>query len=238
MSDMTPPPPPPPPPPPGDGPPNYGAPEPAPGGANLDPMEAISYGWKGLTKYLGPLILIALIVVAISIGMNIVGLIFDSLILQFLWNIVTIGVSLIVAMGLIRAALAVVDGRTPEVGMLFHTDNFVPYLVASILVGLSVGLGIIFCIIPGVILAFLFAFYGYAIVDGRVDDGIEAMKTSWKLVSSNVGQLLLLFILVILINIGGALLCGIGLLFTYPLTAIAIAYAWRRVSGGSVATLA
>jgi uncharacterized membrane protein len=64
------------------------------------------------------------------------------------------------------------------------------------------------------------------------------MKTSWKLVSSNVGQLLLLFILVILINIGGALLCGIGLLFTYPLTAIAIAYAWRRVSGGSVATLA
>lgn len=236
MSDMTPPPSPPPPP--GDGPPNYGAPDPAPGGANLDPMEAIAYGWKGLTKYLGPLILIALIVVAISIGMNVVGLVFDSLILKFLWNIVTIGVSLIVAMGLIRAALAVVDGRTPEVGMLFHTDNFIPYLVASILVGLSVGLGFIFCIIPGLILGFLFAFYGYAIVDGRVDDGIEAMKTSWSLVSSNVGQLLLLFILVILINIGGALLCGIGLLFTYPLTAIAIAYAWRRVSGGSVATLA
>ena len=237
MSDMTPPPPPPPPPP-GDGPPNYGAPEPAPGGANLDPMEAIGYGWKGLTKYLGPLVLIALIVVAISIAMNVVGWWMDSVLLQFLWNIVTIGVSLIVAMGLIRAALAVVDGRTPEVGMLFHTDNFVPYLVASILVGLSVGLGLIFCIIPGVILAFLFAFYGYAIVDGRVDDGIEAMKTSWKLVSSNVGQLLLLFILVFLINIGGALLCGIGLLFTYPLTAIAIAFAWRRLSGGSIAVLA
>lgn len=201
-------------------------------------MEAISYGWKGLTKYLGPLILIALIVVAISIGMNVVGLIFDSVILQLLWNIVTIGVSLIVAMGLIRAALAVVDGRTPEVGMLFHTENFVPYLVASILVGLSVGVGFIFCIIPGIILAFLFAFYGYAIVDGRTSDGIEAMKTSWNLVSSNVGQLLLLFILVILINIAGALLCGVGLLFTYPLTAIAIAFAWRQVSGGTVAPLA
>jgi hypothetical protein len=201
-------------------------------------MEAISYGWKGLTKYLGPLILIALIVVAISIGMNVVGLIFDSVILQLLWNIVTIGVSLIVAMGLIRAALAVVDGRAPEVGMLFHTENFVPYLVASILVGLSVGVGFIFCIIPGIILAFLFAFYGYAIVDGRTSDGIEAMKTSWNLVSSNVGQLLLLFILVILINIAGALLCGVGLLFTYPLTAIAIAFAWRQVSGGTVAPLA
>lgn len=238
MSDMTPPPPPPPPPPPGDGPPNYGAPEPAPGGANLDPMEAISYGWKGLTKNLGPLVLIGLVVAAIWLGMFLVGLFLDSWFLQLTWNIVTTVITLIVAMGLIRAALAVVDGRTPEVGMLFHSDNFVPYLVASILVGLSVGLGFILCFIPGVILAFLFAFYGYAIVDGRVSDGIEAMKTSWNLVSANVGPLLLLAILVFSINLVGFVLCGIGLLFTYPLTAIAIAYAWRRVSGGSVATLA
>jgi hypothetical protein len=213
-------------------------PEPTSGGGKLDPTEAISYGWKGLTKYLGPLLLITLVVVVISVGMSLVGYLFDSWFLQLTWNIVTTVVSLIVAMGLIRAALAVVDGRTPEVGMLFHTDNFVPYLVASILVGLSVGIGLLLCIIPGLILGFLFAFYGYAIVDGRVSDGIEAMKTSWNVVSANVGQLLLLFILVFIINIAGALLCGVGLFFTYPLTAIAIAYAWRRVSGGAVTALA
>ena len=114
------------------------------------------------------------------------------------WNIVTTVVGLILAMGLIRAALAVVDGRTPEVGMLFRSEGFVPYLVASILVGLAVGVGLILCIIPGLIMAFLFAFYGYGIVDGRTDDGIESMKMSWNLVSSNVGSLLLLFILAIL----------------------------------------
>lgn len=232
MSDITPPPPPPPPP------PGYGAPTPGPSGGQLDAGAAIGYGWNGLTKNLGPLVLIALVVVAIQIGFSIFGSFFDSIILRLTWNIITTVIGLILAMGLIRAALAVVDGRTPEVGMLFQSEGFVPYLVASILVGLAVGLGLIFCIIPGLILAFLFAFYGYGIVDGRTEDGIESMKISWNLVSSNVGALLLLFVLVILVNLGGALLCGVGLLFTYPLTAIAVAYAWRTLTGGTVAQLA
>ncbi|MCZ3389642.1 MAG: hypothetical protein LH645_11110 [Actinomycetia bacterium] len=238
MSDITPPPPPPPLPPPPPPPPGDRAPTPGPSGGQLDAGAAIGYGWNGLTKNLGPLVLITLVIVAIQIGFSIFGRAFDGLILQLTWNIATTVVGLILAMGLIRAALAVVDGRTPEVGMLFQPEGFVPYLVASILVGLAVGVGLIFCIIPGLILAFLFAFYGYGIVDGRAEDGIESMKMSWNLVSSNVGALLLLFVLVILINLGGALLCGIGLLFTYPLTAIAVAYAWRTLTGGTVAQLA
>jgi uncharacterized membrane protein len=84
----------------------------------------------------------------------------------------------------------------------------------------------------------MFAFYGYAIVDERTGSATEAIGMSWNLVSKNVGQLLLLFILLLVINFGGAILCGIGLLFTYPLTAVAVAFAWRRISGGPVAALA
>jgi uncharacterized membrane protein len=40
------------------------------------------------------------------------------------------------------------------------------------------------------------------------------------------------------INIVGALLCGIGLLFTYGITAIAVAYAYRTLRGESVAQIA
>lgn len=243
MSDYAPPPPPgdvpPPPPPPPPPPGGPGAPPPA-GGPNLDVGAAISYGWTGFTRNVGPLLLIALIVVVVSIGLSFAGqFVFgDSLILSLFWNIVTTVVSLILAMGLIRAALAVLDGRTPEVGMLFQTDGFVPYLVASLLVGIAVGLGLLLCIIPGLILAFLFAFFGYAIVDGRTNDGVEAMKISWQLASSNVGSLLLLFILVLAINLVGALLCGLGLFVTYPLTAIAIAYAWRVLTGGHISVQA
>lgn len=238
MSDYGPPPPPPPPPPPGE-PPRHGAPAPGPqGGSAPDAGAAIAYGWNGFTRNAGPLLLIALIVVVVSFGLSIFGsYVFDSIIMSMLWNVVTTVVSLILALGLIRAALAVVDGRTPEVGMLFETDGFVPYLVASILVGLAVGVGLLLCIVPGLILAFLLAFYGYAIVDGRTDDGVEAMKISWQLVSSNVGSLLLLFVLVVAINFVGMLLCGLGLFVTYPLTAIAVAYAWRTMSGGTIAPL-
>ena len=64
------------------------------------------------------------------------------------------------------------------------------------------------------------------------------MKTSWNLTSKNIGPLILLFILAFLINLVGALLCGVGLLFTYPITAVAIAYAWRTLTGGRIAELA
>lgn len=239
MSDYTPPPPPGDVPPPPGMPPGPGAPPPGPSGAPLDAGAAISYGWNGFTRNAGALILIAVVVVVVYVGLSVVGQLFlDSWLIMLTWNILTTVVSLILAMGLIRAALAVVDGRTPEVGMLFQTEGFVPYLVASILVGLAVGVGFLLCIIPGLILAFLFAFYGYAIVDGRTDDGIEAMKMSWQLVSANVGSLLLLFLLVLLINL--LAVCSFGLLFvvTYPITAIAVAYAWRRLSGGSVVEMA
>ena len=43
--------------------------------------------------------------------------------------------------------------------------------------------------------------------------------------------------LLFLINIVGALLCGVGLLFTYGITAIAVAYAYRSLSGEPVAPI-
>ncbi|HEX5016290.1 MAG TPA: hypothetical protein VFX15_01750 [Actinomycetes bacterium] len=234
MSDVTPPPPPPPPPP---GQPPSGQ-TPASGGGNLEAGTAISYGWTAMTRYIGPFILIALVVVVVQVGLSFVGYAFDNQVLRIIWNIVAWAIGLIIAMGLIRAALAVLDGERPEVGMLFQTEGFVPYLIATILFSIAVGIGLILCVIPGLILAFLFAFYGYAIVDEKTGDGVEALKMSWQLVSQNVGQLLLLFILVILINIVGFLLLCVGLLFTYPIGAVAIAYAWRTMTGGRVAQLA
>ncbi len=238
MSDVTPPPPPPPAPPPPGEPPSYGAPTPGPSGGNLDAGAAISHGWNALKRYIGPFVLIALVIVGVQILLSVVGLVFDNFWLRLAWNVITTVVGLILAMGLIRAALAVLDGREPDVGMLFHTEGLVPYLIASILVGIAVGIGFILCIIPGIILSFLFAFYGYAIVDGKTDDAIEAMKMSWQLVSKNIGPLFLLFVLAFLINLVGALLCGVGLLFTYPITAVAVAYAWRTISGGRIAQIA
>jgi len=187
---------------------------------------------------LGPFILIALVIFVVQAVFSAVGLAFDNAWLRLMWNVVTWVVGLVLAMGLIRAALAVLDGREPEVGMLFKTDRLGAYVIASILVGILTFFGLILCIIPGLIVLFLFAFYGYAIVDGRTNDAIDSMKMSYQLVTKHVGALLLLFVLCFLINVLGLLLCFVGLLATYPITAVAVAYAWRKISGGQVAQIA
>ena len=61
------------------------------------------------------------------------------------------------------------------------------------------------------------------------------MRASFQVTSKNIGDLILLALLAIVANLVGALLCGIGLLVSLPVTAIAVAYAWRYFSGGVIA---
>jgi uncharacterized membrane protein len=44
-------------------------------------------------------------------------------------------------------------------------------------------------------------------------------------------------VLCFLLNFAGLLLCIVGLLVTVPVTAIAVAYAWRYFSGGRIAQI-
>ena len=114
--------------------------------------------------------------------------------------------------------------------MLFETDNFGPYIVAAILFGIGSVIGFILCIIPGVIFVIFYGFYGFIIIDKGEQSPVEALKRSQQLVSGHFGAVLGLAVVLILINIVGALLCGIGLLFTVGISAIAWAYAYRALA--------
>lgn len=228
---------PPPPPPPGFNPP---PPPPPPGamssGGAFSPGAAISYAWSATVKNLGPLVLMTLVILLAQVVLQ-VGFSGGEGVIALLLSIATSVVSLILAMGLIRAALRVTDGGTPELSQLTETDQLGPYIVQAILVGLAIGIGLLLCIIPGFIAAVLFAFAGYAVIDARDGDAVGAIKRSFEIVKGNFGAVLGLMVLLILINIVGALLCGIGLLFTYPMTSVAIAYAYRTLNGQPVAAI-
>ena len=225
---------PPPPPPPGFNPP------PPPGamssGGAFSPGAAISYAWSATVKNLGPLVLMTLVILLAQVVLQ-VGFSGGEGVIALLLSIATSVVSLILAMGLIRAALRVTDGGTPELSQLTETDQLGPYIVQAILVGLAIGIGLLVCIIPGLIAAVLFAFAGYAVIDARDGDAVGAIKRSFEIVKGNFGAVLGLMVLLILVNIVGALLCGIGLLFTYPMTSVAIAYAYRTLNGQPVAAI-
>ena len=240
-------PPPPPPPPPGAGyqpPPGYGPPvTPAPQRAPFSATDAIGYGWKGFTANIGPLVIIGLVLALASLLSNWLSQGFDSWFLTIIGSALSFFISLVIGLGLIRAALAILDGGRPSVEQLVSTKDIGPYILASLLVALIVMVGLILCVIPGLIAGFLLQFYGYAIIDKKVDSVTTApqstptgaIRASFEVVAANVGPLILLAVLCFLLNVAGAILCGIGLLVTLPVTAIAVAYAWRYFSGGRIA---
>ena len=204
--------------------------------------EALAYGWNGFKRYFGPLVVLMLIVIAITAVMFYLRP--QDLLLSLVVSVVQWVVWLMIGLGLIRAALAIVDGRAPVLADLLSTEDLLPYFIASIVASIVVGFGLLLCIIPGLIAAYLLQFYGYAIVDDQTGstrdrpDGMGALSTSYEITTKTVGTLLPLVLACALLNLVGALLCGFGLLVTAPVTAIAIAFAWRRLTGGRVARLA
>jgi len=231
MTQQPPPPPPgtPPPPPP---PPMSGAPG---GGAAFSVGDAISYGWNAYWKNVGPMVLITLVIFVVQFLISIVGSGTNGVIARVVLQMLSFVVGIVLAMGLIRASLAVCEGRTPEVSMLLETDGFFNYLVAAILFGIAVFVGLVLCIIPGIILAVVFQYFGFAIVQHPELGAVDALKRSAEITKGYRWQLFGLVLLLILINLVGLLACGVGLLFTYGISAIAIAYAYKTLSGQAVA---
>ena len=71
-----------------------------------------------------------------------------------------------------------------------------------------------------------------------LDEGLapgDAISRAAKLVQGNFGSVLGFIILAFLINLGGAILCLVGLLVTIPMTTVAAAYVYKGLKGQAVA---
>ncbi len=234
---MTQPPPPPPgtppPPPPGTPPPGSGWGQ-APAAGSFRVGEAISYGWTVYWQNAGPMIVLALVIFGVNMAIGLAGSNFDNATSQVLLNIISFLIGIILAMGLIRASLAVVSGGTPAVAMLFLTEGFGAYFLASILVGIGVVLGMIALIVPGIILAIMWHFFGYVIVEDPSTGALDAMRRSAEITRGHRWQLLGLGFALLGLNILGLLLCIVPIIFTYGITAITVAYTYRHLTGQAV----
>lgn len=239
---QTPPPPPPPPggygypppPPPAGG---YGYGAPAPGAPQpFSAGRSISWAWTTYWRNLGPLLLITVVVLAVQLVFGFITRGSHNVVVDIVFSVIGFALSLVLALGVIRAALAVCDGRTPTVENLFDTRDLGPYAITAIVVGVVTAVGFVLCIIPGFVAIFFLLFAPYVVADGTSTDVGTALRRSVELVRSAPGEVVVLLLGLVGINIVGALLCGVGLLFTYGITALAVAHAWRSLSGGVVAT--
>lgn len=241
--------PPPPPPPPGQGgygapPPKYGPP-PTPGAAPFRVGEALGWGWKKFGENIGPMILAALLIFAVSIVMALFQRVAeDQWFLAAVVQVIGWIVSTIISAALIKGALDIADGNRLQVSQMFTGFNFGHVIVAAIITGLIVagGSALLAITIVGIIIipfwviatSVAFAFVNYFIVD-KQETGTQAIGSSVSFVQKNLGNLLLLLLACVGIIIVGACLCGVGLLVAIPVAVLATTFAWRRLQGAPLA---
>jgi len=212
-------------------------PTPAAGGANrLDVGAALSYGWTKFTENLNTMILIILIFFGVQVVFSIVANFFPrpsgfigSLFVTAILLAIGVFVALMIEAGIIRAALAIVRGGTPEPSMMFSTERLAPFAIGAIIVALLSFVGILACFIGFILVRLFLLFWGFFLLDPDViAEPIDAIKKSFDLVSKNAGDVLVFAIVIVLINL---VTFGLAIGFTN----ISVGYAYRKLNGQSIA---
>ena len=215
--------------------PGYTPPAPQSTGGRLDVGAALSYGWSKFVANLSTMILIVVIFFGVQFVFNLIfqfarpngffaGLVVSGLILA-----IGIFVGFMIEAGLVRAALAITDGRPPEASMMFSTERLAPFAIGAIIVSLLAFVGVLACCIGYILVRLFLLFWGFYVLDPkRNNEPVDAIKNSFNLVSKNAGDVLVFAIVVVLINL---VTCGLAI----GVTEIAIGYAYRQLNGDPVA---
>jgi len=187
--------------------------------------------WETFKKNLNLLLMVVGLYFVYYVGQYLVKIAFYRSPLAAIFSLVFLIVFLVIQIGTYNLMLRVVDGKTATIKDLYSYTNMTMKILrniaAGIIVGVIVAIGLILFVIPGIYLGIRLMFFTYYIVDK--DAGVmDSIKMSWELTRNGVVNLFLLSILFIVINFIGALLFGIGLAITIPLTFLATATLYRK----------
>ena len=197
--------------------------------------DALSYGWNAYWKNIGPMLVIAVVVVLIQIAFSAVASSIDATVPRVLVQIIGNLVGLLITLGWLRVALGITNGVKPELADVFKAEGYGIFLLASILFYIGTVIGLILLIIPGIIFIATFGFYGFVIVERG--DGVavlESLQRSAELTRGHRWTLFGMAIVLFLVNIVGLIVCFVGVVFTLGITLITWAYLYRALNGQTV----
>jgi hypothetical protein len=122
-------------------------------------------------------------------------------------------------------------GEPYEFGTFFKGfDFFVPLLLWTLIGGIFIALGLVALIVPGIYLAVAYTFVPLFIVFAKMEFW-DSMELSRKLITVKWWNIFGFVLLLLLINMAGALALLVGLLFTIPLSYCAIYAAFEDIVG-------
>lgn len=179
-------------------------------------------GWELLKQDIPGFVGFCLLAMVIEIGLQSVG-IFGQLI-SFI-------ISTPIWVGLLIVSAKMIQQQPTQFGDFFGGFRyFIPLLLYTIVGTGLVVIGLILLVIPGIYLIVGYTFSTLLIIDRRLDFWV-AMESSRKNVQRHWFGIFVFGLVLFLLNLGGLLLLGVGLLVTIPWSMCAITVAYNDIFG-------
>ena len=105
----------------------------------------------------------------------------------------------------------------------------------AIVYGLAISIGIVLCVVPGIIVAFLFQLAPFYALDKGQGVG-EAFGNSYRATTQNFGPAILMTIINIVAAILGGLFFGLLTLVALPFAALFTAHMYRQFNREEIVT--
>jgi uncharacterized membrane protein len=204
--------------------------------------EALQYGWETFRSHIGFFLGLMVVMAMLTIIPDVITeKLFEPRSVPFvICKLVTrlmrlIG--LILGMVATRVSLDLHDTGEADLSRISELMPKIPaYLGSKILYGLIVFGGLCLLVVPGCIWAYMFLYAGFLVVDKDLGP-IAALKESKAITYGYKWSLFAFSIVVALINIAGMICLLVGLLVTIPVTMMASAHVYRRLSPQGAASI-
>lgn len=113
--------------------------------------------------------------------------------------------------------------------IFYGFQNYLPTLVAGVLLSIAVGLGFVLLVVPGIIIALGLSQTFFILADNPEMDGVEALKKSWSIMDGHKADYFVLVLLFILMVIAGILAFVVGIFFVLPIIYATTAHFYEQV---------
>lgn len=222
--------------------------------STLNAPDAISVAWRHFSRQWVPWVLsvIALMATALVLGAVMIVVVLTTattktetttfsttqttepsgvgIAAMVIFYILIAAVAFVYSINSYRNAFRLTQGETIAVGDFFKFSGLATPLIVSILCGTIIYIGMLLFVIPGIIAMFALMYVPVAAAINNSTVG-RAFSEGFGAFKNNIGQSILLAVLLGLIGFAGSLVLGLGGLVTIPLANIALVVGYLMVTG-------
>jgi uncharacterized membrane protein len=194
------------------------------------------HSWEILKKYFPELLLVLFVQMLLSLPMGFGSMFFSTQYMGTFTNgmfqlIYGILVLMPVNYGCSWVYLKAVRGEPFHVQDIFFAyQSFGNILLANLLVGLIVGLGIVMLIVPGIIFACKLSFVPYLVMDEKME-AVDAVRKSWNMTRGHAGTIFLMGVASCFIGLCGLICFIVGIFPAVIWISLAFAAIYMVVAG-------